>query len=187
MRNSNVDLRLWKRIWKENQRVLCLEELVELALCEEELGKMNKPWSTTYMRVYWWIQVMGGHLMQCLAILLLLQIKTVRSSLPNHHCPQRLHRSLDASGWYALGRGWTQCYLWPRIKQVYQVGVGVLGCLVNPWVRVKKKKVIGCWEEMRVRNNRVMCEAPAVFNKAKRVIKDVVDESRWEGVVVFFC
>ena len=78
----------------------------------------------------------GGLSMQCLAVTLLLQIETATSSLPNIHCPQRLHRSSDVSGWYALGGGRTQRYPWPRNEQVYQVGAGVLGCLVNPRVRV---------------------------------------------------
>ena len=42
-----------------------------------------------------------------------MQIKTAQSSLPNRHCPQRLLRRLDVSGWYALGGGQTQRYLWP--------------------------------------------------------------------------
>ena len=40
------------------------------------------------------------------------------------------------------------------------------------------KKVIDVVEETCIHDNRAMHETPAVFNKAKRVIKDVVDESR---------
>ena len=47
-----MDLRLRKKPEKENQRTLCLEELVSLALHEEELGKMDRPWSITYARAY---------------------------------------------------------------------------------------------------------------------------------------
>ena len=49
--------------WKseiKTQRALCLEALVGLAPHEEELGKMNTLWSTTYTHEYCWIQVMGG-------------------------------------------------------------------------------------------------------------------------------
>ena len=65
----------------------------------------------------------GGLAMQCLAVTLLLQIETATSSLPNVHCPQRLHQSSDVLGWYALDRGRTQHYPWPRDVQVNQVGV----------------------------------------------------------------
>ena len=37
------------------------------------------------------------------------------------------------------------------------------------------KKVIGVVEETRVRDNRAMHRAPAVFNEARRVGKDVVE------------
>ena len=65
----------------------------------------------------------GGSSMQRLVVTLLLQIETATSSLPNIHCPQRLHQSSDVSGWYALGGGRTQRYLWPHDMQVNQVGV----------------------------------------------------------------
>ena len=42
---------------------------------------------------------------------------------------------------------------------------------------MKRKVYRSLVEETLVRDNRAMCEAPAVFNKAKRVVKDVVDES----------
>ena len=112
----------------------------------------------------------GGSSYQHLAALLLLQIKTAQSTLPNCHCPQRLHRSSDASGWYALGGGRTQRYLWPCNEQVYQVGAGVSGCLFNPRVQVWKK-VIDVIEETHVRDIRTMCEAPVVINEAKKGVK----------------
>ena len=65
----------------------------------------------------------GGLSMQHLAVTLLLQIETAMSSLPNIHCPQRLHQSSDMLGWYALGEGQTQHYPWPHDVQVNQVGV----------------------------------------------------------------
>ena len=46
-----MDLR-FKESEKENQRTLCLEELVGLALHEKELGKMNRLRSITYMHAY---------------------------------------------------------------------------------------------------------------------------------------
>ena len=58
------------------------------------------------------------------------------SSLPNVHCPQHLHQSLDVSGWFALDWGRAQRYPWSHSVQVCQVGVRVLGCLINPQVQV---------------------------------------------------
>ena len=136
-----------RNLKRKTQRMFCLEKLVGLVFYKKELEKMNKLQSKTYARTCWWVWIGDGELtMQCLVGVLLLQTKTVWSSLPNRHCPQRLHRSLDASGWYALGRGRTQRYPWPRDVQVCQVGVHLLSCLLNPRVQVWKENVIEVWE-----------------------------------------
>ena len=60
-RNPIICLRWRKKPEKKNQRMICLPQLVGLALVKEDLGKMNKLWSITYTRIYWWIRVvMGG-------------------------------------------------------------------------------------------------------------------------------
>ena len=50
--NPDMDLRFEKESEKKTQRTFCLEGLVGLALHEEELGKMDRPWSITYACAY---------------------------------------------------------------------------------------------------------------------------------------
>ena len=61
---------------------------------------------------------------------------------PTPYCPQHLHQSSDASGWFALALGWTQCFPWACNVHIKQVKVKLLSCLVNPQVQVWKEKVI---------------------------------------------
>ena len=62
-RNPIMCLRFEKKSENKTQRTICLPQLVGLALVEEDLGKMDKLWSTTYTHACCWIQmVMGGWL-----------------------------------------------------------------------------------------------------------------------------
>ena len=58
--NPDMDLRLRRKPEKENQRTICLPQLVGLALVEEDLGRMNKSQSITYAHTCCWNPGDGG-------------------------------------------------------------------------------------------------------------------------------
>ena len=53
---------LKENLKEETQRMTGLPQLVSLALIEEGLGRMDRPWSITHACAYCWIWVMGGRL-----------------------------------------------------------------------------------------------------------------------------